>query len=282
MIVPGLVVLLLSSAARAPAAPPPKAQRIVALAPSAAEILFALGAADRVVAVPEFAGDLPEAAGKPRIGGFSPDLEKVVSLRPDVAVASRDGTDRAAAERLASLGIRVLATRGSSLEGVLMDIMAVGDAIGEGPRARSLVLELRRREAAAEARARERVAPRHLSAAAVIWPDPPVLAGPRSFVGDLLVRAGLTNVVPDSSGEWPRLSHEALAALAPSVLVRPETAENREAFRLAFGPKSPWALVPAVRAGRVVDIPGALLERPGPRLFDALEVLVERLEALKP
>ena len=249
----------------------------MALAPSAAEILFALGAADRVVAVSDFAGDLPEARGKARTGGFTPDLERVVALAPDLVVASRDGTDRASFEALKRLGLRVLATAASSLEGVLEDVRTVGEAIGEEERAARLVEDARRRIAAAEARARARrasgAAP--TSVLVVIWPDPPVVAGPSTFVGDLLRRALLVNVVPASAGEWPRVSYETLAAWNPDILVRPRTAENAEVFSRAFLSDARWRLTPAVREGRVVTLPGNWIERPGPRLVDALERLAE-------
>src|SRR5664280_1824558 len=98
-----------------PTRPPAPPRRVVALAPSAAEILFALGAAPRVVGVPDFADDLPEAAGKARVGGFAPDLERVVSLAPDLVVVSKDGTDRAAYEKLEALGLTVVVTSGATL-----------------------------------------------------------------------------------------------------------------------------------------------------------------------
>lgn len=244
----------------------------MALAPSAAEILFALGAADRVVAIPDFAADLPGTAGKVRIGGFTPDLERVVSLAPDLVVASRDGTDRAAYEKLKGLGIPVLATEARSLAGVLADIRRVGDAIGEPAAAGRLVASLSERITAAERRAAGRREPRP-RVVVVIWPEPPVVAGPATFLGDLLDRARLVNVVPVKAGDWPRVSHETLAAWDPDLVIRPTTAENDAAFARAFAPDGPWRLVPAVPGGRVVAVPGALLERPGPRLVDALERL---------
>lgn len=250
----------------------PVPRHIIALAPSAAEILFALGAGDRVVAVSDLASDLPGAAGKPRTGGFVPDLERVVALAPDLVVASRDGTDRAAYEKLIDLGIPVLATDARSLEGVLTDIRRVGEAIGEGAAAERLVASLSVRIAAAERRAAARKGP-PLRTVAVIWPDPPIVAGPATFIGDLLVRSRLENVVPKSAGEWPRVSPETLAAWNLDLVVRPETPENGAAFTRAFGERGRWRLVPAVREGRVLAIPGAFLERPGPRLVDALERL---------
>jgi iron complex transport system substrate-binding protein len=253
----------------APTRPPAPPRRVVALAPSAAEILFALGAAPRVVGVSDFAADLPEAAGKVRVGGFAPDLERVVSLAPDLVVVSKDGTDRAAFEKLEALGLAVVVTSGTTLAGVLEDVTRVGHALGEDERARALVAALAKRIAAAEALGRARSRARAL---VLIWPDPPVAAGAGTFVGDVVTRAGFVNVVPESAGDWPRVSFEALAAWNPDLVIRPETRENAEAFARAFG-DARWHLVPAVSAGRVVVLPGGLLERPGPRLVEALERL---------
>ncbi|HSB63808.1 MAG TPA: helical backbone metal receptor [Thermoanaerobaculia bacterium] len=265
-------LLSLGLALFAPPAPtrsPTPPRRVVALAPSAAEILFSLEAASRVVGVPDFVDDLPEAAGRTRVGGFAPDLERVVSLAPDLVVVSKDGTDRAAYEKLGALGMTVVVTNGTTLAGVLEDVTRVGHALGEDERARALVQGLAKRIAAAEALGRARP---HRRALALIWPDPPVAAGARTFVGDVVRRAGFTNVVPESAGDWPRVSFETLAAWNPDLVIRPESPENAGAFAQAF--RDPrWRLVKAVNAGRVVVVPGSLLERPGPRLVEALERL---------
>ena len=261
----GLAFLAPAGSTRLPAPP----RRIVALAPSAAEILFALGAGPSVVGVSDFAADLPDAAGKTRVGGFAPDLERVVSLAPDLVVVSKDGTDRAAFEKLEALGLPVVVTVGTTLDGVLEDVIRVGHALGEDERAAALVAALTKRIAAAEALGRARPRQR---AVALIWPDPPVVAGEGTFVGDVLSRAGFSNVVPKSAGDWPRVSFETLASWNPDLVVRPDTRENAAAFARAFA-DARWRLVPAVRAGRVVVLPGDLLERPGPRLVEALERL---------
>jgi iron complex transport system substrate-binding protein len=252
-----------------PVPTPAPPRRIVALAPSAAEILFALGAAPRVVGVSDFARDLPGAAGKTRLGGFAPDLERVAMLAPDLVVVSRDGTDRAAWERLSAMGMNVLVTGGTTLDGVLDDVARVGAAIGERGRAAALVASLRARIASAEARGR---AHRGKTALVLVWPDPPVVAGRGTFVGDLLERAGFANAVPAGAGDWPRVSLESLASWNPDLVVHPATPENAEAFRAAFE-SGTFRVVPAVREGRVATLPGDLLERPGPRLVDALERL---------
>jgi iron complex transport system substrate-binding protein len=222
-----------------------------------------------VVGVSDFARDLPLAAGKTRLGGFAPDLERVVLLAPDLVVVSRDGTDRAAWEKLTAMGLNVLVTSGTTLDGVLDDVRRVGAAIGEPEKAAALVASLEGRIRAAAARGR---AHHGKTAVVLVWPDPPVVAGRGTFVGDLLARAGFTNAVPASAGDWPRVSLETLAAWNPDLVVRPATAENAEAFRAALE-SGAFRVVPAVREGRVATLPGDLLERPGPRLVDALEAL---------
>lgn len=193
----------------------------------------------------------------------------MAQLAPDLVVVSKDGTDRAAWERLSAMGMNVLVTSGTTLGGVLDDVARVGDAIGERERAAELVASLRERIAAAEARGRGH---RGRTAVVLVWPDPPVVAGRATFVGDLLDRAGFTNAVPAGAGDWPRVSLETLAAWNPDLVVRPETAENAGAFRAAFEGGA-FRVVPAVREGRVAALPGDLLERPGPRLVEALERL---------
>ena len=94
-----------------------------------------------------------------------------------------------------------------------------------------------------------------------------------------MARAGLVNVVPESAGLWPRVSFETLAAWDPRLVVRPETAENRDVFEKAFAEGGRWRVLRAAREKRVLPMPGDLLERPGPRLVDALERLVAALES---
>lgn len=226
------------------------------------------------MAVSDFAADLPAASGKARVGGFSPDLEAILALKPDLIVVSRDGTDRVAAEKLQSLGLTVLITGGASLQGVLEDVRKVGQAIGESASAARFVESARLRIRTAQERVSHQTG-QSPTAAVVIWPDPPVLAGPGSFIGDLLRVAGFQNVVPESAGEWPRVSYESLAGWNPDVVIRPTTPENEGAFQRSFGSDERWKLVPAVRRASIVKVPGAWIERPGPRLLDALEALVD-------
>ena len=245
-------------------------RRIVALAPSAAEILFALGAAARVVGVSDFAADLPEAAGKTQLGGFVPDLERIAALRPDLVVVSRDGTDRSAPS-----GSRVSASASSSptptsSTGSLPTSGASGRRSGERPGRASRGLA-GGRAAAAEAARR----PSGPGAAS----SPSSGRTRRSSRGPRRSSAtssegGPRERRPGEGGRVAPRPSETLAAWNPASSSIPTPRRTEPSSTRPSTGKPPGKSSRAVRQGRVPSS-GSLLERPGPRLVDALERLVE-------
>ena len=242
-------------------------QRIVTLAPNLTEIVFALGAGDRLVGVSEYS-DYPEAARAiPRIGGLEVDPEKVAALSPDLVLSIAEGTGRGAVGALEAAGLPVVVVPSGSLDAVLESIGVVGARIGRETQARALVEELSRKRAAVRARAASSNHPRTLL---LVWPDPPQAAGGGTFLDDVLQEAGAANVVGDRSG-WPVLSKEFLATTPVDVLVIPDSAETRPAYARAFA-EGALSRGPITRA-RVLRLDEAALTRPGPRVFDALDQL---------
>ena len=240
--------------------------RVVALAPSLTEIVFALGAGDTLVGVSEYS-DYPEAARKiPRVGGLEVDAEKVAALRPDLVLAIAEGRGRAAVGSLEAAGIPVAVLPSGSLDAVLEDVHAVGERLGRRPEAAALVARL------SETRRRVREsAPRNgPRALLLVWPDPPQAAGAGTFLNDVLTESGARNLVGDRSG-WPILSAEFLATTPVDLLVVPESEQTRDAYARAFR-EGPLSRGPVSRA-RVVRLDESALTRPGPRVFDALERL---------
>jgi len=245
------------------AAPP---RRVVALAPSLTEIVFALGAGDTLVGVSEYS-DYPEAARKiPRVGGLEVDPEKVAALRPDLVLAIAEGRGRASVSALEAAGIPVAVLPSGSLDAVLEDIQAVGARLGRRTQAEEMVIRLsERRRAVRESAPRE--GPRSLL---LVWPDPPQAAAGGTFLNDVLTEAGARNLVADRSG-WPVLSAEYLATAPVELLVVPESEQTKEAYARAFR-EGALSRGP-VSGARVVRIDESTLTRPGPRVFDALERL---------
>ena len=240
--------------------------RVVALAPSLTEIVFALGAEDTLVGVSEYS-DYPEAARRiPRVGGLEPDPEKVAALSPDLVLAIAEGQGRSAVASLEAAGIPVAVLPSGSLDAVLEDVRVVGERLGRGAEAAALVERLsEKRRKVREAAPRN--GPRTLL---LVWPDPPQAAGGGTFLHDVLTEAGGRNLVGDRRG-WPVLSTEYLATTPVEVLVLPESEQTKEAYARAFREGS-LSRGPVSKA-RVIRVDESELTRPGPRVFDALERL---------
>lgn len=250
-------------AAQAKAAP----RRVVTLAPNLTEIVFALGAGGSLVGVSEYS-DYPEAARAiPRVGGLEIDPEKVAALRPDLVLAVAEGNAQGSVRALEAAGLPVTVTPSGSLDSVLESIRIVAGKLGRAEEGSRLVAELERRRAAVRERAAGRRKPRTLL---LVWPDPPQAAGGQTFLNDLLAEAGADNIVGDRRG-WPVLSGEYVATAPVELLIVPDSGETRPAWDRAFAAGA-LSQGPVARARRV-RLDEAVLTRPGPRVFDALEQL---------
>jgi cobalamin transport system substrate-binding protein len=247
--------------------------RVVTLAPNLTEIVFAIGAGKTLVGVSDYSDFPPEARSLPRVGGLEVSSERVVSLRPDLVLATPEGNAKGPVSALAAAGIPILAVPGGSLAAVIDGVRLVGRRLDRREAADRVAANLERRLDAVRARvARSRGSrPR---AVLLVWPDPPQAAGQGTFLNDLLVEAGAQNLLAGREG-WPLVSPEWLATAPIDVLVIPDSEQTRPAYDRAFraGPLSRGT----VAAARVVRIEESVLTRPGPRVFDALEELARKL-----
>lgn len=244
---------------------PPR--RIVSLTPAVTEMLFAVGAGPRVVGGTT-ADDYPPAALKlARIGGWSPSYEKIVAIRPDLAVVD-DTAEAAAAVRLRSLHIPVLVIRPVTVAAIEADLTligrATGNAVGAGAAMRSMETKLR--EASTLAR-RDRARPRVLP---LIGHDPLFVAGSGTFIDDAVRRAGGVNVAGSIHGYSEYSPEAALASHPDIILAGPDDVQ-------ALTQTPALRAMAAVRARRFALIDPALLQRPGPRIADGVLALARAL-----
>jgi iron complex transport system substrate-binding protein len=252
-------------------------QRIVSLAPILTETLFAVGAGPRVVGVTRYCDQPKEALALPKVGGYvDPQLEAMLTLKPDLVIAMPSLGQRAVLDALRAKGIPVLVGFAESFEEVHDLIRTIGDVVDRKAAADALLASVDARLAAVAARAQARDA--HPRAIVAVSTNPLIVAGPGTFAAEALALVGAVAAVPRTAPAWPVWSLENLAAARVDVIV---SAEGGDALPVLQG-----IAAKAVRRAppRVVGLPGFLLMRPGPSIASDVEAL-ERLlfpEAPKP
>jgi iron complex transport system substrate-binding protein len=242
------------------------ATRIVSLAPSVTEILFAIGAGDRLVGVCSFCDRPPEVAAIARVGTFTtPSIESILAVRPDLLVAVRGPATMDAVAAVRRIGVDTLVVEDTTLDAVWAAIDALGARTGRTEAAASLTAAMRGRFDAI----RDRVAgARRRRVLVVVGQTPLIVAGGGTFVEELIEIAGGTNVAADTGQPWARLGLETVLARAPEVII--DTALSHE----EGADPGLWArfpTLPAVREGRVHAYHPFAALRGGPRLADAAE-----------
>ncbi len=252
------------------------AQRVVSLAPSNTEILFAVGAGDQVIGRDEFSDYPVDAAAIESVGGSMGgySAEAIVALEPDLVLAAEINTPELISQ-LEDLGLTVYYLKNpTSIEEMYTNLEIIGQLTGHDTT--ELVDSLKSRVAAVD----EKIAP--ISARPSVFyeidasdPNKPWTYGPGSFGNLLIERAGGSNIASDAPDSYPQLSLEQVVVANPSIIllgdsmwgVTPEAVLGREG----------WNTIAAVQNNQIFPIDDNLISRPGPRLVDGLEALAKIL-----
>jgi len=248
--------------------------RVVSLAPNLTEISYEVGGGESLVGATRFA-TFPEAAAKlPKVGSYvALDIEKIVSLKPQLCLAIRDGNPKAVVDRLEALGIPVYVFDPQGLEEIIDTVERLG-----------LIYQQEARAAALAAGYRQRLARVARQVAGVtdrpgvffqIDAQPVISAGSDTFLHQLLTRSGNINLAADRTG-YPRYTWEELLVLKPEVVLLASMGGGYTDQELRSRWQE-WPQIPAVRNSRLYVVDADLFDRPTPRLIDALEYLVDLL-----
>lgn len=245
--------------------------RVVALAPSITEIIFALGQEHRLVGVSQFSDFPPEALRLPHVGSYiKPDLERIISLNPDICIAVKDGNPRAVADRLESFRIPVYAVDPLDLGAVMTMVLQIGDLLNAGDQAQIIVTGMKSRiDGVRELLKKTEQRP---GVFFQIGFSPIVSVGKGTFIHELIQMAGGRNLCADYAS-YPRLSREQVVALLPDVLVITTMHRNVSVDQVK-AEWAGWSQIPAVRDSRIAVVDSNIFDRPTPRQVDALEQLV--------
>ncbi|MEW6131260.1 MAG: cobalamin-binding protein [Acidobacteriota bacterium] len=243
-------------------------QRIVSLAPSVTETLFALGVDEKVVGVTSYC-DYPQAAkSKVKVGDtLRPNLERIIALKPDLVIISTSSQLEVFVKLLEEAGIPVYVNNPRTLEETINSIQRLGEISGASAQGKELAETLRARIALVHSRIQADKPPKVFI---MLGAEPLITAGGKSFINDLVTQAGGISISRDESADYPQYSLETVIARQPEVI-----------FLQAGDEKLPARLqkTPAARNGKVFHINDDLLLRPGPRIVDGLEDMAAKINS---
>lgn len=249
------------------------ARRVVSLAPSVTEILFAVGLDAEVVGVTSFCDYPAQAKSRPKIGSAIPNLEAILGLKPDLIVCNKDFIRPDALAKLEQLKIPVFILSPKTVEDILGHIGTVGRLVGHDKEARMVGQGLRDRLNDIRSRM---TAAKPVRVFYVVNTDPLISVGAGSFIHQMLELAGGENIVGRTAAPYPKVSLEEVLRKDPEVLLFPvgTTEGIPEAEQQRW---RKWTSLSAVAHNRLHQVKGELVNRPGPRVIEGVEVLARTL-----
>jgi iron complex transport system substrate-binding protein len=253
---------------------PQPVQRIVSLAPSLTETVYALGLQDRLVGDTDYCDYPPDAQKKPKVGGaINPSLEQIVALRPDLVLVTKNLNLLETVHALDNLGISSYGTDTNTVQGIISSTQRLAEVLGVPEAGATLSADLERRLADLQQRLDGLPRRRVLF---IVWSDPLISVGKGTFIADAMRLAGATSIV-DSAQDWPHMSLEEVVRLQPDFLVfaASHSDSGQNDFAVLAG-RPGWRGLDAVRNRRFAVISDAV-NRPAPRIVSAIEDLARQL-----
>lgn len=245
------------------------ARRIVSLVPSATETLIAIGAAREIVGRTRY-DTATVLAGVPSVGGgIDPSIETIVGLKPDLVIAWATDKRGGLRERLGAAGIQSFVMSTEDTTDIFRNIDNLGRLSGRDSAAAAIATSIRATLDSVRASVAGKPSP---SVIYVVFPDPPMTAGPKTFIGQLLGLAGGRSIFPTTNGNWPNVSMEEIVKRDPDIVIVP-VGEFRNSALSRFRSLTGWRDLRAVKEGRVVSVSADLLSRPSPAIAEAARVL---------
>ena len=242
-------------------------QRIVSLSPSNTEILFALGAGDRVVGVTNYC-DYPEEAKKvEQVGTFEgPNMELIKKVQPDVVLAGYIQEDTV--KTLEGMGITVIVTEAESFEAIYQSIGLIGKITGTDAKAEEITVSMKSKIAEIEAKTKGKKKP---TVFYVVWADPLTTAGSETFINDVIKAAGGINVAEKVEG-WAKYSAEELVKDNPEMIIAALHSTDKGMAKEDLSKNQIFSKLECVKKGKVyVMSDDNVISRPGPRIVQAVE-----------
>ncbi len=246
-------------------------QRIISLMPSVTEIVFDLEAGKRLKGVTMYSNEPFAASQLPKIGSYVHlDLEKIVSLRPDLCLAVRDGNPLHIIDKITALDIPVFTVDPRNLEEIMESIEMLGQILQAENKASEITLQMKQRIAAVE---KNVATGRRPAVFFQIDAAPIISAGSNTFIDQLITRAGGVNQAAGPT-PYPRYSWEDILIMQPEIVLIASMAGGHSPEELKASWMK-WPQIPAVKNKKIYVIDASLFDRPTARLIDGLEMLAK-------
>jgi iron complex transport system substrate-binding protein len=253
-----------------------KPEKIVSLIPSNTEIAYGLNLGEKIVGVSDFDNFPEEVAKKEKIGGMEFNVEKIISLKPDLVLAhaSSAHTSAAGLQQLKDAGITVLVVNdATTFDAVYESITMIGTASGEKEKADTLIADMKKKIEEIRTQAKEVKEEDRKSVFVEVSPTPEVYAaGKDTFIDEMLQIINAKNTVTEEG--WPKLDSEAIIKSNPDVIITTHGYYTNEPVKNVVSRKG-WDKITAVKENRVVDVHSDKVTRTGPRLTEGVEELAK-------
>jgi len=247
--------------------------RIISLAPSVTEMLFAIGAGDHIVGVTNYCDYPQEVKFKTRIGGMTnPNYEKIIELNPDLIIMTVEGNTKEDFNKLEQLGMKIFVMNPRNFNGISSSILDIGKITGYERNAEELVSQLRTREENVRRLVETLSKPKVL---VLISLNPIMTAGSNTFVNEMVETAGGINIAGTEPIPYPQFSREEILKRNPDVILAPS--DLMLSVEQIINAYPEWKMLRAVKDKRVFLIEANLMQRPGPRFIDGLEEITKAI-----
>lgn len=254
-------------------------ERIISVSPSATEIIGVINADHMLVGVSLYSYYPPSVKNLPKVGSYvKPNIEQIISLNPDLVVVSFDGVSRSDVNKLRRLNINVAVLRSEKFSDIIKNINWLGEVLQHQKEAKEVAGNLEGRYEQIRSLVKEIPKPSALYSIAL---DPIISVGAKSFINSLIHDAGGINISGDIDQAYPKLTVESVIARSPDILVFSTGMGNELNMEGQLPFWTRWKNIPAVRDQRFIEIDQDIINRPGPRIVQALAFLAQQFHPEK-
>ena len=251
-------------------------ERIISLAPHTTELLFAAGAGDKIIATVEYS-NFPETAKKlPRVGSYNKlDMERILSLQPDLIVTWKTRATSTQVEKLQKLGLHVVFTEPRSLTGIAEELKRLGKLVGSEQKASHAANEYLNKLEQLKSKYQGK---NKLRAFYQIWDKPLMTINGEHLISDVMQLCGLENIFANINNLVPRISEEAVLKQDPQVIIAGGMAKLNSEWVKKW---QRWKTLSATRHNALIDINPDIIQRHSPRILQGASELCEKADTIR-